>query len=62
VGAIIGAAIGCASAQLTLQGANFEHGAPGIGIYLLYVVVVRSAFGALIGVIVGAAIGAFRAQ
>ena len=62
LGAFIGGAIGCVSAQMTLQGADFEHGAPGIGIYIIYLAVVRSALGALIGLFVGMFIGGLRAE
>jgi hypothetical protein len=58
---LIGGFAGCVSAQMSLQGADFEHGAPGIGAYLLLVMIGRSAFGAAIGAVVGALIAASRA-
>jgi hypothetical protein len=59
VGAIVGGLIGCVSVQFSQQSGSFEHGAPGIAVYILFQQVGGVALGALLGAIAGAFIAHF---
>ena len=57
VGSILGGLAGCVSAQVSFSG-GLEHGSPGMGAGIAFILLLRMGLGALIGLFIGAAFGA----
>ncbi len=62
IGFVVGALVAFGFFQLRLAGANFEHGAPGIGAYMIIMAFVAPLLFGFVGAFVGMLIGSALRQ